>query len=127
MEIKGRIKSIDVTKTYGSNGFRKRELILITDEQYPQQLAIEFIQDKCDVLNAYKAGRDVEIGINLKGREWTNPEGEVKYFNSIQGWRIDDAKLENTSEIENIPQQSGKAKVKAEVNPIAQEDDDLPF
>lgn len=127
MEIKGRIKSIDDTKTYGSNGFKKRELILITDEQYPQQLAIEFIMDKCDVLNAYKAGTDVEIGINLKGREWTNPEGEVKYFNTIQGWRIDDATLENTSEIDNMPQQKVEVNFKKKTNNNAEEDDDLPF
>ena len=52
-------------------------------------LLIEFVQDKCDLLDAFKVGEDVKISINLRGREWINPEGEAKYFNSIQGWRIE--------------------------------------
>ena len=50
---------------------------------------IEFVQDKTDLLDAYKVGQPVKVSINLRGREWTNPQGEVKYFNSIQGWRIE--------------------------------------
>ena len=89
MEVQGTIKLIDETKTYGSNGFRKREVVITTDEQYPQHLLIEFIQDKTDLLNAYQVGQQVQISINLRGREWVNPQGETKYFNSIQGWRIE--------------------------------------
>ena len=89
MEVLGKIKKIDETKTYGSNGFRKRELVLTTDEQYPQFLLIEFVQDKCDLLNNFNVGEDVKISINLRGREWQNPQGEIKYFNSIQGWRLE--------------------------------------
>ncbi|MBT8205253.1 MAG: DUF3127 domain-containing protein [Eudoraea sp.] len=89
MEIQGRIKLIDETKTYGSNGFRKREVVLTTEEQYPQHLLIEFVQDKTDLLNRFAVGQQVKISINLRGREWVNPQGETKYFNSIQGWRIE--------------------------------------
>ena len=89
MEVLGTIKMIDETKTYGNNGFRKRELVLTTEEQYPQHLLIEFIQDKTDLLNTFSVGQKVRININLRGREWTNPQGETKYFNSIQGWRIE--------------------------------------
>jgi hypothetical protein len=89
MEVQGTIKLIDETKTYGSNGFRKRELVLTTDEQYPQHLMIEFVQDKTDLLNNFQVGQQVNISINLRGREWVNPQGETKYFNSIQGWRIE--------------------------------------
>ena len=89
MEVTGKIKKIDETKTFGTNGFRKREMVITTDEQYPQMLMIEFIQDKCDLLNNFNEGEDVKVSINLRGREWVNPEGEAKYFNSIQGWRIE--------------------------------------
>lgn len=89
MEVSGKIKKIDETKTFGSNGFRKREMVVTTDEQYPQMIMIEFIQDKCDLLNNYNVGEDVKVSINIRGREWINPEGEAKYFNSIQGWRIE--------------------------------------
>ncbi|MFV0247856.1 MAG: DUF3127 domain-containing protein [Tenacibaculum sp.] len=89
MEVIGKIKLIKETQTFGNNGFRKREMVLTTDEQYPQMLLIEFIQDKCDSLDDFKIGQDVKISINLRGREWINPEGNAVYFNSIQGWKIE--------------------------------------
>ena len=89
MEIQGRIKLINETKTFGNNGFRKRELVITTEEQYPQHLLIEFIQDKTDLLDRFAEGQQVKVSINLRGREWVNPQGETKYFNSIQGWRIE--------------------------------------
>lgn len=89
MELQGKIKLIDETKTYGNNGFRKRELVITTEEQYPQVIMIEFVQDKTDLLNACKVGQDVKVSINVRGREWVNPQGETKYFNSIQGWRVE--------------------------------------
>lgn len=113
MEITGRIKSIGKTNDI-SDSFRKREIVITTSEQYPQHLLLEFVQDKCEVLDGYKVGQDVEIGINLRGREWVNPEGVTKYFNTIQGWKIKEA---DVSEEETVKQQ---------VNPVAQ-DDDLPF
>lgn len=89
MELQGKIKMIDETKTYGNNGFRKREMVITTEEQYPQHIMIEFVQDKTDLLNTYKVGQDVKVSINVRGREWVNPQGETKYFNSIQGWRVE--------------------------------------
>jgi hypothetical protein len=88
MEISGKIKKINETQTFGNNGFQKRELVVVTNEQYPQMLLIEFVQDKCDLLNSYNVDDEVTISINLRGREWINPEGKAKYFNTIQGWRI---------------------------------------
>ena len=51
MEIQGRIKLVGETKTFGNNGFRKREVVITTEEQYPQHLMIEFVQDKTELLN----------------------------------------------------------------------------
>ena len=85
--IKARIKRIGETQNV-SEKFKKRELHVETLEQYPQVINVEFHQDKCDVLNGYKVGQEVEIDYNLRGREWTNPQGEIKVFNTIQGWRI---------------------------------------
>jgi len=115
MEVQGKIKLIKETETF--NDFRKRVLVLTTDEQYPQTLAIEFVQDKTDVLNNFKSGQGVKIGINLRGREWTNKEGKTIYFNTIQGWRIDavsDVVNDAVSEVANA--------LDAEVV-----EDDLPF
>lgn len=89
MEVQGKIKLIDETKEYGSNGFRKREVVITTEEQYPQHILIEFVQDKTELLNNFQVGQNVKVSINLRGREWVNPQGETKYFNSISGWRIE--------------------------------------
>ncbi len=127
MEITGKIKWIDEVKTYGSNGFRKREIVITTQEQYPQNIIIEFVQDKCELLDSYQIGQDVRIGINLRGREWVNPEGQTKYFNSIQGWRIDqlDQGAEND---ESIPAQKPFETTELDKNQNDnEEEDDLPF
>lgn len=88
MQVKGIIKRITETQQIGSNGFLKRELHLETNEQYPQILSIEFVQDKTKVLDKYSEGENVEIDINLRGREWVNKNGETQVFNSLQGWKI---------------------------------------
>jgi len=88
MKISGRIKIIGQTQTFGNNGFRKRDLVIETLEKYSETILIEFVQDKTDLLNGYQVGAEVEVSINLRGREWTNPQGQKKYFNSIQGWRV---------------------------------------
>ncbi|MBT8384470.1 MAG: DUF3127 domain-containing protein [Bacteroidia bacterium] len=124
MEITGKIKKIDETRTYGTSGFRKRELVITTEEQYPQMLMVEFVQDKCDLLNSYNVGDDVKVNINLRGREWINPEGEAKYFNSIQGWRIE--KLQSETSTEVPPIEAIDAFEPAD-NLTDEEPDDLPF
>ena len=124
MEIIGKIKWIDETKEYGSNGCKKRELVITTDEQYPQHILVEFIQDKCETLNSFQIGNNVKIGINLRGREWTNPEGQVKYFNSIQGWRIDLINEEINKEIPPMPPPISSENTNENTT---ENEDDLPF
>ena len=120
MEVIGKVKVINEAVQVSAS-FKKRELVVTTDEQYPQHILIEFNQDKCDLLNNYKVGQEVKVDINLRGREWINPQGEAKYFNQIQGWRI--------SKTENVAPQS--AVETYEAKPIitdGQEDSDpLPF
>ncbi|MDT0294154.1 DUF3127 domain-containing protein [Mesonia ostreae] len=125
MEIEGKIKKIDETKTYGSNGFRKREVVITTEEQYPQHILVEFIQDKCDLLNTYQEGQAVKIGINIRGREWVSPQGETKYFNSLNGWRIENLQAGgNTSNSAPIPPAD---QFEPATNFKDEEHDDLPF
>ena len=88
MEVTGRVKVIGADQQISAS-FKKREIVVTTDEQYPQVIMVEFTQDKTDLLNNYAVGDEVKISINLRGREWVNPQGETKYFNSIQGWRIE--------------------------------------
>ncbi len=88
MEVEGKIKEIGAEQQVSST-FKKRELVITTNEQYPQHILIDFIQDKTDLLKSYNVGESVKVLVNLRGREWVNPQGETRYINSIQGWRIE--------------------------------------
>jgi len=137
MEILGKIRVINETQTVGSSNFRKREVVVTTEEQYPQHILIEFTQDKCDILNAFHVGEYVKVAINIKGREWVNPQGETKFFNAIQGWKIERLQAENpaTAASQNPYNQATPpsmppvpAQPFAPATEYKQEDpDDLPF
>lgn len=88
MELTGTVKKVGELQTFASD-FKKVDLIISTEEQYPQPISIEFLQEKSDLPQAYKEGDKVKVSINLRGREWTSPDNVVKYFNSIVGWRIE--------------------------------------
>ncbi len=124
MEVEGKIKVIGAEIQVNPT-FRKKELVITTDSEYPQSIMIEFTQDKADLLNNFSVGQNVVVGINLGGREWVNPQGETKYFNSIKGWKIakqDTSKqspVANTSTTQTNPQQAGGT--------LPGEDDEMPF
>tara|TARA_B100000683_G_scaffold16183_1_gene16102 strand:- start:59 stop:433 length:375 start_codon:yes stop_codon:yes gene_type:complete len=124
MNISGKIKLIGETKEYGANGFRKRELVVTTQEQYPQNILVEFVQDRCEILNSFQVGEIVKIDINIRGREWTNKDNEVKYFNSIQGWRIE--KIEESFDTQ-LPPMPTKEELNSDQEESNKEPDDLPF
>lgn len=119
MEVIGKIRLIGQTQEIGDKGFRKRDIVITTEEQYPQHISIQFVQDKVNLLDAFKQGDDVRVSINLRGREWVNPQGETVYFNTIQGWKIEStSNAENSNN--NIP-----APVQNTQN--SNEEDDIPF
>ena len=125
MEIQGRIKLIGETKEFGSNGFRKRELVVTTEEQYPQHLLVEFVQDKTNLLDSFQVGQLVKVSINLRGREWVNPQGETKYFNSIQGWRIET--MQSGADQGDIPPVPPMEAFEPATDLNEDDHDDLPF
>ena len=91
MEVQGKVKVIGAIETFGAKGFRKASLVLdITDKpEYPQFVNIDITQDNTDLLSNYKVGDELKVSVNIGGREWVNPEGVSKYFNSITGWKIE--------------------------------------
>jgi translation initiation factor IF-3 len=89
MTIKGTIKRIGATTTVSDGKFSKRELILTTADQYPQIVSIELQQKACSIADSLSVGQDIEAHINIRGREWTSPQGEVKVFNTIVCWKVD--------------------------------------
>ena len=120
MEVKGTVKEIFDTQVKGNN-FEVRQMVLETDEQYTQDLLIQFVGDKTSVLDKYNIGDKVTIGINLRGRAWVNPEGETKYFNTIQGWRIDYTDKQNTEPFDKAPEMTEPENIGDD------EPDGLPF
>jgi hypothetical protein len=125
MEISGKVKVVGAEQQV-SPTFKKRELVVTTDEQYPQSIMIEFVQDKSDLLNTVAVGENVKVSINLGGREWVNPQGETKYFNSIKGWRIE--KLQAEASVSAPMPAMPAAEAFAPATDFKEEEhDDLPF
>jgi len=115
-----------------SPSFVKQELVVKTDEQYPQHILINFTQGNCNQLDTVKIGDHVNVSINLRGREWVNPQGEIRYFNDIQGWRLSFVQQAPVQQ-QPAPQQPTMPanQATANFNPAAnfseEEADDLPF
>jgi len=130
LEIQGTIKVINPEHQV-SPTFKKRELVIVTDSQYPETILIEFVQDKCDLLDNCRVGEFVKVGINLGGREWVNPQGETKYFNSIKAWRIEKIQSEAPQSQSAVDKYMATATPEQAFTPStdfnSEEHDDLPF
>ena len=83
MDIEGSIKVIFDTQTFNS-GFQKREFVITTKEQYPQDIKFELIKERTDLIDAYNQGDTVKVHFNLRGNEYNG-----KYFVNLQAWRIE--------------------------------------
>ncbi|MFM7022381.1 MAG: DUF3127 domain-containing protein [Flavobacteriales bacterium] len=114
LSVKGRIK-VKMNEQVISDKFKKREFVL-TDEssQYPQHVLFQLIQDKTSLIDPFKEGDEITVHFNLRGREWTSPSGEVKFFNSLDAWRIEAGQGSAAA----APQAAGIE---------ASQEDDLPF
>lgn len=89
MNLQGKLHKKFDTKQISAS-FRKREFVIefVENPLYPQYVLLQLIQDKCDLIDSYEEGTMLEVAFNLRGREWTSPQGEVKYFNSLDAWRV---------------------------------------
>jgi len=116
--LKGVLKVIGDT-TQVSDSFKKREFVVTDDSgQYAQDIQLQAVQDRCEVLDKFKVGERVEVTFFLRGREWTSPkDGSVRYFNSLDAWKVD-----YTGEHANAIQGE-----KHQANIQSDGDDDLPF
>ena len=106
MEILGKAHVIGATETVGAKDFKKRTIVVATDEQYVQYIPIDFLQDKCSILDNYAIGQQVKVSVNIRGNEYNG-----KYYVNLQGWKI-----EKTGE----PPMAVETKVEEKT-------DDLPF
>ncbi len=88
LELEGTLYKKFDAQTFGS-GFTKRTFVIETDENYPQKVEFELIKDACDKIDAHQIGEKLKVHFNVRGREWTSPKDEVKYFVSLNAWRIE--------------------------------------
>ena len=89
MSVIGKIKRITDVEERGT--FRFRKLIVETqerEEKYNQTICVDFVQYNCGLLEDWKEGDSVEVLFNLRGREWTNRDGNVLYFTTLNGWKV---------------------------------------
>ena len=99
-EMAGTVKLLQEPQTF-SGGFTKREIVLsVQDGQYTQDVCIEFVQDKVTLLDAITAGQTITVFFNIKGREYNG-----RYFNNLQGWRIETEKPAQPK-VDNVEQES---------------------
>lgn len=85
MEITGKIKLIGETETVGSAGtFKKRLIVISTEEQFVQHVPVDFVQDKTSILDKYQVGEEVKVSVNVRGNEYNG-----KYYVSLNGWKIE--------------------------------------
>ncbi|MEY3437854.1 MAG: hypothetical protein RL265_439 [Bacteroidota bacterium] len=130
-KLTGTVKVLNPTVQV-SEKFAKREFVITeTSSMYPQDISFQATQDKCSMLDAIQPNDQVEVSFNLRGREWTSPQGEVKYFNSLEAWRIEKV---GQGMPQGMPQGGPSA---MNLDPIAaapsaavntaNDDDDLPF
>ena len=120
-QLEGTVNVVLEAQTFGS-GFTKREIVVTTDEQYPQEAKLEFVKDAIEQLDGLKKGDAVKVSFALSGREWTSPSNEGKYFTNLKGLSI--SKL-NAGEKSKTTKASTVA---TSANDMPGDDgDDLPF
>ncbi|WP_353138089.1 DUF3127 domain-containing protein [Pseudopedobacter sp.] len=124
MDVKGKVHEVSEVMNV-TDTFRKRELVLEIAEnpQYPEYVKFEAIQDRCSLMDPLKAGDDVEVFFNLKGRPWTDPKsGRKNYFNTLQVWKVNVLTGQGDMSAP-APQYAPPVDMSAAPG----EDDDLPF
>ena len=125
--INGTIKNVGKVQDV-SEKFRKRELVVTeSGTQYPQHIPVEFVQDKCGMLDGYQPGEEVTVTCYVNGREWVGKDGVAKYFLSLKGDRIDRKGSASNAGMQQGGYQAAPPPSMADEPPIGGDDDDLPF
>jgi len=113
-----------------SDKFTKRDFVLMTDteSQYPQYVSFQLTQDKCALLDLFECGSIIEVHFNLRGRAWTSPQGETKYFNTLEAWRILPQGVTTPASVPNVPPVNAASTPVVNIQTTGDDgNDDLPF
>jgi Domain of unknown function (DUF3127) len=131
-ELAGTVIEIFPAQTFGK-GFKKREFVLEVGDKYPQKIIFQLVQEKCNIIDSYSVGDQITVSFNINGRDWTDKLGTVKYFNSLEAWKIvgegrgKGPKIEDEDDgFDDLFESPKTSKPKAESS-FDWSDDDLPF
>ncbi len=89
-EMPGRVKTVMDPQTFPS-GFTKREFVIVTKDDYPQEIKFECVKDRCALLDAIKPDDDVTVRFSVRGNEYKG-----RYYVNLQAWQIDKQNSDGT-------------------------------
>jgi len=123
-EVEGKLhKKFDTAQV--TNTFKKREFVIELDGAYPQLVSFQLTQDRCGILDSYNEAQRIKVSFDLRGREWTSPKGEVKYFNTLNAWKLESADAAQAEAPAAAPEEGSFPSAKEEQS--FDDNDDLPF
>lgn len=67
-----------------SSGFTKREFVITTEEQYPQQVCFELLKDKTTVIDRMAHGDTLKVAFDVRGREYNG-----KWFVNLNAFKVE--------------------------------------
>jgi hypothetical protein len=122
MDITGRIKVISDEQTFPS-GFVKRQFVITTEEQYPQDVAFDLVKDKTSLISGFNSGEMIKVHFNIRGSEY-----QGKYYVNLQAWKLEKATAGAAPQAaSNTYASAPAAAAPAPANFAPPADDDLPF
>lgn len=128
MEVTGILK-VKYDTQQVSEKFKKRDFVLTIEptSPYPQHVTMQLTQDKVSLIDNFNIGEEMKVSFNLRGREWNSPQGETKYFNTIDAWRVEKAGAAQSNPASNTSTSAPQNTSSSPVFNSSAADDDLPF
>ena len=129
-ELKGKIKVLFEQQDFPS-GFYKRDFVITTNEQYPQDIKLSALKERVEQLNTMAEGDDILVKFDLRGREYNG-----NYYVDLNAWRIESGSASSGSSAGSAPQGSQQSAPPMDSAPLPDvepmvvapaSDDDLPF
>ncbi len=82
-DLTGKVKLVMDAKTI-SDKFTVREFVVtVEDGNYPQDIALQFVNDKVSLLDNLQIGQEVTVSFDIRGREYNG-----RYFNNLNAWKL---------------------------------------
>jgi len=99
-ELSGKIAEIFQIQQK-SEKFRTREFVIESTKQVVDRSVTDYVKfqatgDRCDLLNKYSVGNEVNVHFNIRGNKWENA-GKVSYFTNLEAWKIEGQQSQSSS------------------------------